>query len=111
MVDTPIPDFAEAVGRIQNVTGCRTQSELAKFLGIRQSSISDAKKRGSIPSDWLLTMWRKKGLNPDWILNGTGAKFVAVSEGITEIVNPPKRQLDSYSTQDLLIELLKRSAN
>ena len=39
-----------------------------------QSSIADAKRRGSIPSDWLLMLWRKKGTNPDWILWGQGAK-------------------------------------
>lgn len=51
--------------RVYEAAGCRTQTELAKFLGMRQSSISDAKKRGKIPSDWLLTLWRKTGINPD----------------------------------------------
>lgn len=35
MNNRPIPGFAEAMGRIQSVTGCRTQQELADFLGIR----------------------------------------------------------------------------
>lgn len=66
---TPLERFFEAAG-------CRTQTELAKFLGIRQSSIADAKKRKAIPADWLLTLWRKKGINPDWIVTGRGARLL-----------------------------------
>ena len=38
--------------RLFDVAGCRSQLELAAFLGIRQSAISDAKRRGIIPADW-----------------------------------------------------------
>lgn len=47
----------EATERLQRVfeaAGCTTQVELAAFLGIQQSSISDAKKRKAIPADWLM---------------------------------------------------------
>lgn len=63
-----------ALQRFFEAAECRMQTELAEFLGIRQSSIADAKKRGTIPSDWLLALWRKKGVNPDWILTGLGAR-------------------------------------
>ena len=46
--------FDEALERIKRATGARTQVDLAAILGIRQSSISDAKRRQSIPADWLL---------------------------------------------------------
>ncbi|MFT4302821.1 MAG: helix-turn-helix domain-containing protein [Desulfovibrio sp.] len=76
---TPLDRFFEA-------TGCRTQVELAEFLGIRQSSIADAKKRGNIPSAWLLTLWRKRRVNPDWILTGQESKnlFYAQFEDLTQ---------------------------
>ena len=48
-----LSDFAAAMERIRAVTGCGTQRELGRFLGINQSAISDAKRRG-------------KGINPDW---------------------------------------------
>ncbi|WP_027186131.1 LexA family transcriptional regulator [Desulfovibrio inopinatus] len=63
-------DFDEAIERIKKATGTRTQVELAKILDIRQSSISDAKRRKSIPSDWLIKLFRSHGLNPDWITSG-----------------------------------------
>ena len=69
-------NFPEAYARIQEATGCRTQTELAAYLGIRQSSISDAKRRGSIPADWLLILLRRKGFNPDWMISGQGARFL-----------------------------------
>ena len=62
--------------RVFEAAGCTTQNELAKVLQIRQSSISDAKKRGSVPADWLVKLLRLRGINPDWILLGTEPKFL-----------------------------------
>lgn len=70
---------AEAAARLQcvfTICGCRSQAELAQILGVRQSSISDAKRRGIIPSPWLLTLLCKKWINPAWILTGRGAHYV-----------------------------------
>ena len=62
-----LSDFAAAMERIRAVTGCGTQRELGRFLGINQSAISDAKRRG-------------KGINPDWILTGKGARRLRPAE-------------------------------
>ena len=74
-----------ALSRVFEAAGCRTQSELAEFLGVRQSSISDAKKRGSVPADWLLTLLCKKWINPTWVLTGQGARMLQPSEHITSV--------------------------
>ena len=66
-----------ALQRFFEAVECRTQAELAEFLGIKQSSISDAKKK-TIPPDWLLTALRKKGIRPDGILTGQGAPYAAI---------------------------------
>lgn len=71
---------SSALSRVFEAAGCRTQSELADFLGVRQSSISDAKKRGSVPADWLLTLLCKKWINPTWVLTGQGARMLQPSE-------------------------------
>ena len=70
--------FDEAMERIKKATGARTQVQLAEVLDVRQSSISDAKRRCSIPSDWQLKLWRSHKLNPDWVMTGTGGQFIAV---------------------------------
>ena len=65
------PDqFEDAYSRIQAATRTRTQTEIASILGIKQSSISDAKKKNTIPDGWLVTLYRTFGLEPDWILYG-----------------------------------------
>lgn len=67
--------------RIHTITGTRTQSELAELLEIRQSSVADAKRRNSIPSDWLMTLFRKLGANPDWLETGTGPMYLRTDKG------------------------------
>lgn len=62
--------FEDTLERIKRSTGARTQVELANILGIRQSSISDAKRRNSVPADWYLKLYRSHGLNPDWLSDG-----------------------------------------
>ncbi len=62
--------FEEAMERIKKATGARTQVQLAEVLDVRQSSISDAKRRCSVPSDWFLKLYRSHGLNPNWLSDG-----------------------------------------
>ena len=101
-----------ALERFFEVVGCRTQLEVAKFLGIRQSSIYDAKKRNARPADWLLTLLQKKSVNPDWVLTGKGGKFLQEADSgaassvvyVTEI-RPPEK----CSAQELVNELVRRA--
>ena len=73
-------EAAARLARVFEATGCRTQMELAKVLGIRQSSISDAKKRNAIPADWLLTLIRDYNINPEWVIQGVGPKYLYKAE-------------------------------
>ena len=73
--------FESAIQRIYSSTGTRTQVQLAEALGIRQSSVSDAKRRGAIPADWQITLFNKFALNPAWICTGEGPQFLVGREG------------------------------
>lgn len=91
---------------------CRTQKELAELLSIQQSSISDAKRRNTIPAEWLVKLLRLKGINPEWILTGFGPKRLgaATGEPATHVVyrtttKPPKE----CSAQELINELVRRA--
>lgn len=68
--------FEEQMDRIRRGTGKRTQRKLADFLGVKQSNISDAKRRGKIPADWLIVLFHTKNILPEWILTGQGACFM-----------------------------------
>lgn len=73
--------FDEAFDRIKKSTGLRTQVEIAKLLDIRQSSISDAKRRQSIPDSWLIKLYQIYSLNPNWILDGAEPQFLGEHRG------------------------------
>lgn len=74
--------FEAAMERIQAVTGARTQVQLAEALEVRQSSISDAKRRCSIPDGWCVKLLRTHQVLPDWILTGEGPKFLGEAAGV-----------------------------
>lgn len=69
--------FEAAMERIKSVTGARTQVQLAELLDVRQSSISDAKRRCSIPPEWQLKLLESHGLLPRWIRTGEGPQYLA----------------------------------
>ena len=68
-----------ALDRVFEATECRTQVDLAAVLDIKQSSISDAKRRNSVPSEWLIKILRLTGVNPDWILDGVSPECLIPS--------------------------------
>ncbi len=110
--------FDDQLDRIKLITGKRNQIELANFLGIRQSSISDAKRRGRIPSDWLIILQQAKNANIEWILTGNGSCFMPsfVPSGHYETgEEAQERQTDEealhrLSSRALADELVRRIA-
>ena len=96
-------DFNEALGRIQDVTGCYTQQELADLMGVRQSSISDALKRRSVSANWLLILVKTYDLNPDWILYGADPKYLHEFSD-----KSPRFDLQTVPNSALIIELGRR---
>jgi len=71
-----MPDFDDIMQRIYEVTGVHTQAGLAEVLGIAQPTVSDAKKRNSIPLKWYLKLFQKLGANPEWLESGSGPKYL-----------------------------------
>ena len=110
---TPDSSFEAQYKRVFGAAGCRTQAELAEVLEIRQSSISDAKKRKAIPAEWLMKLFEKKRINPEWIRYGTGAKLLLSTDSshclphVVKVVEvrPP----ETCSAQDLFTELVRRA--
>lgn len=81
--------FTEIYERIKLATNCRTQVELAELLNIRQSSISDAKRRDSVPGDWYMKLFERFGLNPDWLKYGVGPLYLRTEKGYCPQEAPP----------------------
>ena len=81
-------NFDEIFERIKIATNTKTQVELAEVLDIRQSSISDAKRRNSVPSDWYMKLFEQFGLSPDWLKKGSGPMYLRTEQGYTPVDAP-----------------------
>lgn len=68
---------ALVIERMKRALGLKTQSALAEVLGVRRAAVSDAKRQGRIPSEWLLKLCRSHGLNPYWLETEEGAKYIS----------------------------------
>lgn len=98
----PEAGFNAAYRRILAALGLRTQVELAEFLGIRQSSVSDAKRRGVLPDSWLLALVEQRGLNPAWVKTGEGV----VRLGPAALAGGAN--LEAIPTEELIGEITRR---
>jgi PAS domain-containing protein len=59
--------------RLKEAAGARTDRELAAFLNVSAASISNARKNGRIPPDWLIDAGLRTGRSIDWLVRGGGA--------------------------------------
>ncbi len=71
--------FEEIYGRVLEAAGAETQMDLARRLGIRQSSVSDAKKKKRVPSSWILALCVDGGWNPRWLMSGEPPRRLVVA--------------------------------
>lgn len=101
----PQSDFTSQLSRVFAAAGCTTQAELAGVLEISQPSVADARRRTTLPSDWLVTLFLKKRINPAWILTGLGGMLLppAGEAGFKE-----QRHVTHCDTDELLAELARR---
>lgn len=94
--------------RIFEAASCHTQMELASFLGVSQSAITCAKRRASIPDAWLITMLRKKCINPDWILTGQGPR--TLSFGYSQGHTISKKDVLAFEAADKVLRIIVKQA-
>lgn len=100
------------------IDGNITQVKLAEALDIRQSSISDAKKRCGrdkrypVPAEWLLKALEFGGVDPNWIVTGEEPKYRVLSsdgKGALTVTEIRKRVAEEnqrpLSFEELLEEL------
>ena len=100
-------EFEIRYDRIQKFTGTKTQEQLAESLGIRQSSISDAKRRRRIPAEWYMTL-SEKGANALYLKHGVGEPYMSETKDEAAATLTPFF-LSRSPSQILLIELFSRA--
>jgi len=85
-------EFDAIIERVFEATGIDSQTELARVLEIHRSAVTQARKKGAIPERWLLQLYRKFGLSPDWLESGEGLVFLRqpCTDEMTELERVPK---------------------
>ncbi len=79
------------IKRIFDATGINSQSELARKLEINRSGITHARNNNKIPDKWIIKLYRKFGLNPQWVDSGIGNVFLSTrSQNDVEFKYIPK---------------------
>lgn len=67
----------EVLERMKRAAGTKSMLELSTWLNVRQSWLSDARRRNIIPAAWLRALILKKSeYNPVWVISGQGEKLV-----------------------------------
>ena len=67
--------FEAVYARMLFAAGLRTQTDLAEILDMKQASISEAKRRGSIPAEWCMRLYDALGVRFDWQRFGSGPVY------------------------------------
>lgn len=114
--ENPSP-FIEQLKRIHQITGTHSQTGLAAYLGVRRSAVTNARRTGMIPAEWLLTLLRVANVNPEWILSGAGpCRFGRQTEDVYEDGETAWERQKDYealqrlSSRALADELVRRIA-
>jgi len=68
--------FNNFFNRVSEVTGISTLSELSKILQVNRSAVTQARKKGTVPDKWLLTLFKAYGLNPEWLESGKAPRML-----------------------------------
>ena len=67
-------NYAETIDRIMFAAKSKTETDLAKALGVKPQSVSQAKKKGSIPAQWFVHIALHYGVSLDWLVSGREAE-------------------------------------
>jgi phage repressor protein C with HTH and peptisase S24 domain len=67
--------------RVSETVGISTLAELAGILHVNRSAVTQARKKGSVPATWLLSLYKVHGLNPEWLETGRGPRLLKPHDG------------------------------
>lgn len=103
-MESKIKDFVEVFNRLESL-GITTQQDLGKSLGITQSAVSDAKKRGRFPRRWAEKLGKKFNKSLDFLLSGIHKEPVREPSSMAELY---ERLLIAERKNAELKEILKQ---
>jgi hypothetical protein len=105
--------FEEVAKRLMDVLNLKTDTALASALGFKVSAYGNRKARGVLPRLEIDDLIQAKGLNPQWVYQGVGPRFISgeYEEQIRRDLEDLKDQIRAMAlhraSQDLLESLFK----
>lgn len=100
--------FEAQFERLKKASGVETDTAFASFLGLRQGSISGAKKKKQLPHAWFFQVAEKTGVSSDWLFWGRGPiQLPSESELADEIKGKVEFSNDSLPTSSVEKKLVK----
>jgi len=75
LADRLLIDFNTTWERIRQVTEWKSYVECSNYLSIKPGTFAGAKKRGTIPFEWLMEISEGCGVTLDWLIRGKGGKW------------------------------------
>jgi hypothetical protein len=70
--------------RLKLLKNIETDIDLARFLGVKRSTLSMWIVRNKVPCELLVTICGTEKINLHWLLTGQGEEFIKFSEEVTE---------------------------
>ena len=70
--EMPTTKVNQILERMRTAAGVDSNKRLAEFMGLDPQVTTGAKKRGDIPSIWLVKMSARTKVSIDWLLYGSG---------------------------------------
>lgn len=85
-------DFDNIWSRVKSITGWRRQNDLADFLDVQSTGISEAKGKGLFREKWALKIAKEFGTTADFILYGDGQneKHIDIKKNTPPVI--PQRE-------------------
>ncbi|MFQ5672853.1 MAG: helix-turn-helix domain-containing protein [Nitrospinales bacterium] len=85
----------EVIKRIKSALKLRYDYEVAKKLNLSETALSERKRRNSIPTDKLIILCEREGINLDWLLTGKennvfASRTTGSSTALYETTDDPK---------------------
>ncbi len=97
----------DILNRIKEISGLRTDTDVAKKLGLKPNTLAERKARDSIPYEEILQFCLQNEIYLDWVLTGTPPKL-KVNSGNVVSESPEKyeeKRLESDPYNEKLGEL------
>ncbi|MDP3425755.1 MAG: S24 family peptidase [Humidesulfovibrio sp.] len=97
--------FEERLQRLMQSAGSKSDSDLARALGILPQSVAAARKRQQIPGGWVEQIAEKFNASADWLLFGitdAQALTAAAVRGVTQLVGKDRTKVVPASRPEVI---------